>query len=68
MAGTLAQLSQNRSTIAASMRPSAIRDGAFSSRDMVGCEHKGAPLAGARPAASLKIGSRRRASQSSASS
>jgi hypothetical protein len=66
--GTRAQLSQKRSTIAASMRASARRPGAFSSRDMVGCEHNGSPLAGARPTAILKAGSSRKASQSSASS
>jgi len=43
--GTWRQLSQNRSTIAASMRKSAAREGAFSSRDMVGCEHSGPPPA-----------------------
>jgi hypothetical protein len=43
-------------------------DGAFSSRDMVGCEHKGSPLSGAWPTAILKIGSYRSESQSSASS
>src|SRR5271163_1855439 len=49
-------------------RAISIFDGAFSSRDMVGCEHKGSPLSGAWPTAILKIGSYRSESQSSASS
>ncbi len=45
-----------------------ILDGAFSSLDIVGCEHSGAPLSGNRPTAILKTGSCRSESQSSASS
>ena len=45
-AGGRAQLSQNSATIAAIMRAISILDGAFSSRDMVGCEHSGAPVCG----------------------
>src|SRR4051812_32060930 len=41
---------------------------AFSSRDMVGCEHRGSPLSGAWPTAILKTGSCLSASQSLASS
>ena len=67
-AGGRVQLAQNRSTIAPIIRAISIREGAFSSRDMVGCEHKGAPVSGSRPTASLNIGSSRKLSQSSASS
>src|SRR5438045_1169941 len=35
--------------MAAISRPISIFDGAFSSRDMVGCEHRGSPLSGAWP-------------------
>ncbi len=66
-AGGRAKLAQNRSTIAAIMRAISPLDGAFSSRDMVGCEHSASPVSGARPTAILKMGSSRRASQSSAS-
>ena len=59
---------QKRSTSAAVMRATSMREGAFSSRLMVGCEHRARPLSGARPTASLNSGSVRRASQSSASS
>ena len=45
-----------------------MRDGAFSSRLMVGWEHRSRPLTGARPTASLNSGSARNASQSSATS
>ena len=34
-----------------------MREGAFSNRDNVGCEHKGSPSSGDRPAAILKMGS-----------
>jgi len=34
--------------------------GAFSQRDMVGCEHRSSPVSGKRPQASLKAGSFRR--------
>jgi hypothetical protein len=67
-AGGRAQLAQNRSTMAAIMRATSIFDGAFSSRDIVGCEHSAGPLSGSRPTASLNTGSLRSASQSSASS
>ena len=65
--GTCSKLSQNSSTMAAIMRLSAVIVGRFSSRHMVGCEHKSAPLSGKRPTAILKAGSARSASQSSAS-
>ena len=55
------------STRAAVMRATSMRDGAFSSRLMVGWEHRSRPLSGARPTASLNKGSPRSASQSSAS-
>src|ERR671926_526595 len=42
--------------------------GAFSQREMVGCEHRSTPLSGRRPQASLSAGSVRRLSRSSASS
>ena len=42
--------------------------GAFSQRDTVGCEQRSVPLSGNRPQASLKPGSQRRWSRSSASS
>jgi hypothetical protein len=61
------KLSQNSWTIVAIMRLRAIAPGRFSSRDMVGCEHKSAPLSGARPTAILNAGSARSASQSFAS-
>ena len=67
-AGGRAQLAQNRSTIAAIIRAISIFDGAFSSRDMVGCEHSAGPVSGSRPSASLNAGSARSALQSSASS
>jgi hypothetical protein len=67
-AGERFQLAQNWSIIARIIRAISIRDGAFSSRDSVGCEHKGSPLAGARPTAILKIGSSRSLAQSLASS
>ena len=66
--GGRAQLAQNRSTIAAIIRAISIFDGAFSSRDMVGCEHSAFPLSGSRPTAILNTGSARKLSQSSASS
>ena len=66
-AGGVGKLRQNRSTNAAVMRATSMREGAFSSRLMVGCEHSARPLSGARPTASLNRGSVRRASQSSAS-
>src|SRR4051812_7966456 len=57
--GTSAKLSQKSSTMAAIMRFRAVTVGRFSSRDMVGCEHKSAPLSGPRPRAILKAGSQR---------
>ena len=65
--GTSAKLSQNSSTMAAIIRLSAVAVGRFSSRHMVGCEHRSAPLSGSRPTAILNAGSARRASQSLAS-
>ena len=62
--GTCSKLSQNSSTIAAIMRLSAAAPGRFSSRLMVGCEHRSAPLSGSRPTAILKHGSDFSASQS----
>src|SRR6476646_8684981 len=62
--GIWSKLSQNRSTIAAIMRLREVAPGRFSSRLMVGCEHKSAPLSGSRPTAILKAGSQRSASQS----
>ena len=67
-AGGAAKLRQKTSTSAAVIRATSSRDGAFSSRLMVGCEHSGRPLTGACPTASLNRGSVRSASQSSASS
>ena len=66
--GARRQLAQNWSTIAPISRAISVRDGAFSSRDIVGCEHSAAPLAGARPTAILKTGSVRSWAQSFASS
>jgi len=43
-AGGRVQLAQKRSTIAATMRAIAVFEGAFSRRDIVGCEHSGAAL------------------------
>ena len=60
-------LAHHRSTIAYPSRISARRSGAFSSRDSVGCEARSASLSGNRPQASLKAGSRRSVSRSSAS-
>src|SRR3954471_6781930 len=65
--GTCSKLSQNSSTMAAIIRLSAVTVGRFSSRHMVGCEHRVLPLSGARPSAILKAGSARSASQSLAS-
>ena len=65
--GTSAKLSQNSSTIVAIIRLSAVTPGRFSSRDMVGCEHRSGPLSGERPRAILNAGSARSASQSLAS-
>src|SRR6266536_2366570 len=62
--GTSSKLSQNTSTIAAIMRFSATAPGRFSSRLMVGCEHRSAPLLGSLPTAILKAGSDLSASQS----
>ena len=56
------------STSAAVIRATSTREGAFSSRLMVGCEQSARPLSGAFPTASLNRGSARSASQSSASS
>ena len=61
------KLSQNSSTMAAIIRLSAVTVGRFSSRHMVGCEHRSVPLSGARPTAILNAGSARSASQSFAS-
>ncbi len=57
---------QMMSTRAAVRRPTSLRDGAFSSRLMLGCERRSRPLTGAQPTASLNNGSARSASQSSA--
>src|SRR6266852_544566 len=62
--GTCSKLSQNNSTIAAIIRLSAVEPGRFSSRLMVGCEHRSAPLSGSRPTAILNAGSELSASQS----
>src|SRR5712691_13291402 len=62
--GTCSKLSQNTSTIAAIIRLSAVEPGRFSSRLMVGCEHRSAPLSGSRPTAILNAGSELSASQS----
>ena len=67
-AGGLGKERQKISTRAAVMRATSLREGAFSRRLMVGWEQRSRPLSGARPTASLKRGSPRRASQSSASS
>src|SRR5947209_18888955 len=55
--GTSSKLSQNRSTIAAIIRLSAVGPGRFSRRLMVGCEHRSSPVSGKRPTAILKAGS-----------
>ena len=60
-AGGVGKERQKRSTSAAVMRATSSREGAFSRRLMVGCEHRARPLSGARPTASLKRGSVRRA-------
>src|SRR3954471_15777200 len=62
--GTCSKLSQNNSTIAAIMRLSATGPGRFSSRLMLGCEHRSSPLSGSRPTAILNAGSDLSASQS----
>ncbi len=62
--GTASKLSQNNSTIAAIMRFSAVAPGRFSSRLMIGCEHRSSPPSGKRPTAILKAGSDLSASQS----
>ena len=67
-AGGTAKLRQKISTSAAVIRATSSREGAFSSRLMVGCEHSARPLSGDWPTASLNKGSVRRVSQSSASS
>jgi len=59
--GTSSKLSQNSSIIAAIIRFSAIGPGRFSSRHIVGCEHRSSPLSGSRPTAILKAGSVRSA-------
>jgi hypothetical protein len=66
-AGGSGKLRQKLSTSAAVIRAVSMRDGMFSNRLMVGCEHRSWPLSGARPTANLNSGSERRASQSSAS-
>jgi hypothetical protein len=66
--GTSAKLAQNSSIMAAIIRFSAVGPGRFSSREMVGWEHKSAPRSGSRPTAILKAGSPRNASQSLPSS
>jgi hypothetical protein len=63
----VSKLSQNNSTIAAIMRLSATGPGGFSSRVMVGCEHRSAAVSGRRPTAILKAASLRSTSQSLAS-
>jgi hypothetical protein len=47
--GGRGKLAQNWSTSAAVRRAASIRDGMFSRRLMVDCEHSGAPLRGHRP-------------------
>ena len=54
--GGAGKLRQKMSTRAAVMRATSMRDGAFSSRLMVGWEHRSRPLSGARPTASLNEG------------
>ena len=67
-AGGAGKLWQNRPPMAAVIRAASIFEDMFSNRLMVGCEHKGSPLSGARPTASLNSESLRSTSQSSASS
>ena len=67
-AGGAGKERQKRSTNAAVMRATSVREGAFSRRLMVGCEQRSRPLSGAFPTASLNTASARSASQSSASS
>src|SRR5262249_53159540 len=57
-----------KSIITPMRRMTSRRFGAFSQRDMVGCEHRSSPLSGNRPQASLKAGSKRSRSRSLASS
>ena len=47
-AGGIGKERQKTSTRAAVMRATSTRDGAFSNRLMVGCEHRSRPLSGAR--------------------
>ncbi len=68
VAGACAKLRQKVPTSATVIRAASMRDGMFSNRLMVGCEHNSGPLSGARPTASLNSGSKRKVSQSSASS
>ena len=49
--GTSSKLSQNSSIIAAIIRFSAVGPGRFSSRHIVGCEHRSSPLSGSPPTA-----------------
>jgi len=58
----------NNPHVAIGSRTTSRKLGAFSQRDTVGCEHRSWPLSGKRPQASLKPGSVRRWSRSSASS
>jgi hypothetical protein len=60
-------LLHHRSTMARVSRIKVRRSGAFSQRDIVGCEARSSPLSDSRPQASLKAGSLRRSSRSSAS-
>jgi hypothetical protein len=52
--GISLKVSQNNSTIAATIRSSATAPGGFSSRLMVGCEQRPAPLLGNRPRSSAR--------------
>ena len=54
--GGAGKLRQNISTSAAVMRAAAVREGVFSRRLMVGCEHRAPPRSGTRPTASLNSG------------
>ena len=58
----------NRLIIDSPMRASARHDGAFSSRDKIGCDIRSQPVSGRHPQASLNAGSKRSTSRSSQSS
>jgi hypothetical protein len=50
-------VASNRSTIAAHSRAASVLRGAFSRREMVGCDASGSPISGQRPTAIFVSGS-----------